>query len=34
VGMVREGVLRDEVVKDGRFVTVVLYGILRFERER
>ena len=33
VGMVREGVLRDEVVKDGRFVTVVLYGILRFERD-
>ncbi len=28
-GMVREGVLRDEVIKDGRFVTVVLYGILR-----
>jgi RimJ/RimL family protein N-acetyltransferase len=27
--MVREGVLRDEVIKDGRFVTVVLYGILR-----
>ena len=33
VGMVREGILRDEVVEDGRFVTVVLYGILRFERE-
>ena len=33
VGMVREGVLRDEVVKDGRFVTVEIYGILRFERE-
>ena len=33
VGMVREGVLRDEVVKDGRFVTVVLYGMLGFERE-
>jgi RimJ/RimL family protein N-acetyltransferase len=28
-GMVREGVLRDEVIKEGRFVTVVLYGILR-----
>jgi len=28
-GMVREGVLRDEVMKDGRFVSVVLYGILR-----
>ena len=32
-GMLREGVLRDEVVKDGRFVTVEIYGILRFERE-
>jgi len=28
-GMVLEGVLRDEVVKDGRFLTVRLYGILR-----
>jgi [ribosomal protein S5]-alanine N-acetyltransferase len=32
-GMVREGVLRDEIVKDGRFVTVMLYAILRSNRE-
>jgi len=31
-GLVREGVLRDEVIKDGRFVTVVVYGILRSSR--
>jgi [ribosomal protein S5]-alanine N-acetyltransferase len=28
-GMVREGVLRDEVVKDGRYIAVEVYGILR-----
>ena len=28
-GMVCEGVLQDEVIKDGRFVAVSLYGILR-----
>jgi RimJ/RimL family protein N-acetyltransferase len=28
-GMVCEGVLQDEVIKDGRFVAVALYGILR-----
>jgi [ribosomal protein S5]-alanine N-acetyltransferase len=28
IGMIREGVLRDEVVKDGRYVSTVLYGIL------
>jgi ribosomal-protein-alanine N-acetyltransferase len=28
-GMAREGVLRDEVVKDGHYVAVELYGILR-----
>ena len=30
-GMEREGVLRDEVIKDGRFVTVMVYGILASE---
>jgi [ribosomal protein S5]-alanine N-acetyltransferase len=28
-GMVREGVLRDEVLKDGRYIGVEVYGILR-----
>jgi [ribosomal protein S5]-alanine N-acetyltransferase len=28
VGMVREGVLQDEVIKDGRFIAVELYGLL------
>jgi len=28
IGMQREGVLRDEVVKDGKFITVILYAIL------
>ena len=28
VGMTREGVLRDDVMKDGRYITVVLYGIV------
>jgi ribosomal-protein-alanine N-acetyltransferase len=32
-GMVREGVLRDEVVKDGRYITVEVYGILRKSHE-
>ncbi len=27
-GMIREGVLRDEVMKDGRYMTVELYGIV------
>jgi ribosomal-protein-alanine N-acetyltransferase len=33
-GMVREGVLRDEVVKDGRYVAVELYGIVRLKSSR
>jgi [ribosomal protein S5]-alanine N-acetyltransferase len=28
VGMVLEGVLRDDILKDGKYVTVELYGIL------
>ena len=28
VGMTREGVLQDDVVKDGRYITVELYGIV------
>lgn len=28
-GMIREGVLQDEVMKDGRYITVELYGIVR-----
>jgi [ribosomal protein S5]-alanine N-acetyltransferase len=28
IGMTREGILRDEVIKDGKFITVILYGIL------
>ena len=28
IGMTREGTLRDEVMKDGKFITVILYGIL------
>ena len=31
--MVREGVLRDEVVKDGRYITVEVYGIVRKSHE-
>src|SRR5206468_11543199 len=27
-GMVREGILQDEVFKDGRYITVELYGIV------
>jgi [ribosomal protein S5]-alanine N-acetyltransferase len=27
-GMIREGVLQDEVLKDGRYITVELYGIV------
>ncbi|HYY29533.1 MAG TPA: GNAT family N-acetyltransferase [Chthoniobacterales bacterium] len=28
IGMTREGMLRDEVMKDGKFFTVILYAIL------
>jgi ribosomal-protein-alanine N-acetyltransferase len=28
VGMIREGVLQDDVIKDGRFITVELYGMV------
>jgi [ribosomal protein S5]-alanine N-acetyltransferase len=28
IGMKREGMLRDEVMKDGKYFTVILYGIL------
>ena len=28
IGMTREGILRDDVMKDGRYVTVALYGVV------
>jgi RimJ/RimL family protein N-acetyltransferase len=28
VGMRREGLLQDDVMKDGRYITVELYGIV------
>jgi ribosomal-protein-alanine N-acetyltransferase len=33
IGMDREGVLRDEVMKDGRYISVELYGILNPSEE-
>jgi ribosomal-protein-alanine N-acetyltransferase len=28
VGMIREGILKDDVIKDGKYITVELYGIV------
>ena len=28
IGMIREGVLQDDVMKDGKYITVELYGIV------